>query len=234
MNRQARSLLAWAALCTGAPAAQAQFAVIDVASVTQLIAEVQTLEQQLATARKQLAQAQQAFDSMSGPRGMGRLLAGTPRNYLPPDWTALTGALQASRAYPRLAADLQAALRRNEVLSAPQLASLPPPASAQLQAERQAVALLQSLSHEALANSSDRFAALQQLIDAIGGATDQKAILELQARIAAEGGMLQNERTKLEMLAQSVEAQQRANAQRLRELAIAGHGQFATRFEPRP
>ena len=43
---------------------------------------------------------------------------------------------------------------------------------------------LQSLSHEALANSSGRFAALQQLIDAIGGASDQKAILELQARIS--------------------------------------------------
>ena len=34
-----------------APAARAQFAVIDVASLSQLISEVQVLEQQLATAR---------------------------------------------------------------------------------------------------------------------------------------------------------------------------------------
>jgi type IV secretion system protein VirB5 len=72
------------------------------------------------------------------------------------------------------------------------------------------------------------------LIDAIGGATDQKAILELHARIAAEGAMLQNEHTKLADLYQGVQAQAWANAQRARELAIAGHGQFDTRFQPRP
>jgi type IV secretion system protein VirB5 len=111
---------------------------------------------------------------------------------------------------------------------------LAPAAGAQLQAERQSVALAQSLSHEALANSSGRFAALQQLINAIGSATDQKSILELEARISAESGMLQNEHTKLATLYQAVAAQQRADAQRLRELAIAGNGQFATRFQPHP
>jgi len=42
-------------LCAAAPAVHAQFAVIDVASLTQLVSEVQTLEQQLATARAALA-----------------------------------------------------------------------------------------------------------------------------------------------------------------------------------
>ena len=49
---------------------------------------------------------------------------------------------------------------------------------------------------------SDRFTSLQQLISAIGGATDQKASLDLNARIAAEQGMLQNEQTKLQVLYQ--------------------------------
>lgn len=234
VNRRGRIVVAFVLLLAGAPAAHAQFAVIDVASLTQLISELQTLEQQLATARTALAQAQQEYQSISGSRGMGQLLSGTPRNYLPPDWSALTAQLQGSAGYPRLAADVQAALRTNAVLTAPQLAALSPPAGAQLQAERQSVALLQSLSHEALANSSSRFAALQQLIDAIGSTTDQKAILELQARIAAEAGMLQNEHTKLAMLFQGVEAQQRANAQQLRELSIAGRGQFVSRFQPHP
>jgi hypothetical protein len=46
--------------------------------------------------------------------------------------------------------------------------------------------------------------------------------------------MLENEHTKLAMLFQSIAAQQWANEQRLHELAIAGHGQFASRFQPHP
>jgi type IV secretion system protein VirB5 len=165
---------------------------------------------------------------------MGRLLAGTVRDYLPPDWATVQGALQGSTRYPRFAADVQNAMNATAVLSGPQLAALSPAAGTQLQAWRQTVALLQSLSHESLANSSRRFAALQQLIDAIAQAGDQKAILELQARITAEENMLQNEHTKLQVLYQGVQAQDWANAQRVRELTVAGHGQFANRFQPQP
>jgi type IV secretion system protein VirB5 len=217
-----------------APAARAQFAVIDVASLSQLISEVQVLEEQLATARSELTQAQTEYQSITGARGMGRLLAGTVRNYLPPDWATVQGALQGSARYARLAADLQSAVNTTAVLSGQQLAALSPAASAQLQTWRQTVALLQSLSHESLANSSGRFAALQQLIDAIAQAADQKAILELQARIAGEHDMLQNENIKLQVLFQGAQAQDWANAQRARELAIASHGQFANRFQPQP
>jgi type IV secretion system protein VirB5 len=221
-------------LLGSAPAAHAQFAVIDVASLSQLVSEVQVLQQQLATARGELTQAQTEYESITGARGMGRLLAGTQRNYLPRDWPTLQAALQGSGGYPRLAADLQSATSAAAVLSAQQLATLSPAASAQLQARRQTVALLQSLSHESLANSSSRFSAVQQLIDAIAQAPDQKAILELQARIAAEQGMLQNEQVKQQVLYQGVQAQDWANAQRVRELAVAGHGQFQNRFQPQP
>jgi len=217
-----------------APAARAQFAVIDVASLSQLISEVQVLEQQLATARGELTQAQTEYQSITGARGMGGLLAGTVRNYLPADWATVLGALQGSTHYPRFAADLQRSLNTVGVLSSQQLAALSPVASAQLQAWRQTVALLQSLSHESLANSSARFAAIQQLIDAIAQAADQKAILELQARITGEEDMLQNEGTKLQVLHQAVQAQDWANAQRVRELVVAGHGQFSNRFQPQP
>ena len=54
------------------PLVHAQFAVIDVASVTQLLSEVQTLEQQVQTAKSQLSQAQAEFQSMTGDRGMER------------------------------------------------------------------------------------------------------------------------------------------------------------------
>ena len=122
----------------------------------------------------------------------------------------------------------------DDARDAKQLAALPPQAVAQLQSQRQSAALLLGLTHEALANASGRFAALQQLIDAIGGASDPKAALDLQARISAEAGMLQNEGTKLQVLFQTVHADEQADTQRTRELIIAGHGAFAGRFQPHP
>jgi type IV secretion system protein VirB5 len=234
--KHTRFVVSVSLLLLSAPAAHAQFAVIDVAAVSQLVSQAQQLEQQLATARGQLTQAQAEFQAMTGSRGMQALLGGTVRNYLPPDWATLEGVVQGrtAGAYAALLADVTRAARANAVLSAPQLAALPVGAGQSLQAGRQSAALLESLTHQALANSSQRFAALQQLIDSIGSANDQKSILELGARIAAEGGMLENEHTKLEGLYQSTQAEQWVNAQRARELIVSGHGQFAGRFQPHP
>src|SRR5438067_11102924 len=83
-KREIGFALAFLVLLTATPAAQAQFAVVAVSSKTQLMSQVRTLEQQLATARNQLTQAQAEFDAMTGGRSMERLLGGTARNYLPP------------------------------------------------------------------------------------------------------------------------------------------------------
>jgi type IV secretion system protein VirB5 len=226
------SVIALALLAS--PAAHAQFAVIDIASVTQLLAEVQTLAQQLQTARSQLSQSQAEFQSITGNRGMEQLLAGTPRNYLPANWAALQSAAQPGGAAGALGTEVGAALQAESLLTQAQLASFSPAAVSQVQAQRQSAALLQGLTRQALANASGRFASLQLLINAIGQAGDQKAALDLQARIVAEHGMLQNESTKLQALYQGVQADEQANMQRTRELVVAGHGQFAARFQPQP
>lgn len=228
-------LLVFAVVGGGVPVARAQFAVIDVASVAQLMSEVRTLEQQLTTAQADLAQTQTAYRSTVGDRGMEQLLGGTVRNYLPPSWSSLQGAFQsANSSYPTLSSDLNVALSSNAVLSTQQLAALSPAANQQMQSGRQSVALLQAVSHQALATTSNRFNSLQQLIDAIARAGDQKSALDLHARIGAEAGMLQNEQTKLQVLYQSAQAERWANEQRIREQVVAGHGQFATRFQPTP
>jgi type IV secretion system protein VirB5 len=223
------------ALAAAAPAARAQFAVIDVASVTQLVTEVENLEQALIVAREHLAEAQAQLRSMTGDRGMERLLAGTSRNYLPPDWSQLTAALdETSSAYAALSKAIQQALTEDAVLTPRQLASLSPQGQQQLAADRGTAALLQAVSRQALANASSRFADLQRLIDAIGAASDQKSILDLNARIGAEQAMLQNEQTKLATLVAAAEAQRWADEEQDRERAIAGQGEFATRFQPTP
>jgi type IV secretion system protein VirB5 len=196
---------------------------------------VQTLNQTLSTARGQLTQAQQEFQAITGGRGMQNLLSGTVRNYLPSNIADLTSALgQVNSGFSGLSTAIQAAAQLNAVLTPQQLAVLPADQQARISARRSTIAMLQGITSSALANSSGRFAAIQQLISAIGSAPDQKAALDLQARIGAEAGMLQNEQTKLQSLYQVAQAQQWANVQQDREAVIVGHGQFFERFEPAP
>lgn len=230
-----RLLMFILALGAALPEAHAQFAVIDVAAVTQLVTEVQNLEQALTVARQHLEEAQTELRSMTGNRGMELLLAGTNRNYLPTDWGQLTAALNdTSSAYAALSVSIQQALSEDTVLTPQQVATLSPDGRQQLTDDRETAALLQALSRQALANTSSRFADLQQLINAVGTASDQKGILDLGARIGAEQAMLENERTKLAMLVAAAEAQRWADEEQDRERAIDGQGQFSTRFQPTP
>ena len=221
--------------CLAAESAAAQIPVTDIGAIAQLVSELETLQQQVQTARQQLAQAQSAYQAMTGGRGMERLLMGTVRNYLPSDWSDIQGALNAGNtAFPGLSNALQQAISANAVLSDAQLAFLSPADRQTLQVERQSAAVGQVLAQQALAVTSGRFASLQQLIDAIPGATDEKGILDLQARIGAEQNMLQNEQAKLALLWQAAQAEAAADRLRAREQALAGLGRFAARFQPVP
>ncbi len=200
-------------------------AVVDVRAIAQLKQQITTMRDQLSTARNQLTQAQRQFEAMTGSRGMDQLLRNTVRNYLPPDWQSLQAALDGLQgSYNALAGELQSALRGNAVLSDQQVGRLSVAEREQLESGRRTAALLQVTSRQALEASSQRFAALQQLIDAIPRATDQKAVLDLQARISAEQAMLQNEQTKLMLLYHATEADELARRQRAQELAIQNRG----------
>ena len=230
------SLMCVAASIAITPAARAQWAVIDVPAIAQLVQEVQTMQQQLAIARNELQSTQQALQAMTGDRGMAGLLGGTSRNYLPANWAQVTSALPGRGAggYAGLSTDVQSAMAANAVLSPQRLATLSPADQQQIQASRQWSAMQQALAHAALANASSRFASIQSLIAAISTAADQKAILDLQARISAELGMLQNEQTKGQVLYQATQAQESVLRQQALEHAIEGQGSFETRFQPVP
>jgi type IV secretion system protein VirB5 len=216
------------------PTARAQWAVVDAPAIVQLIQEVQTTAQQLTTAKAQLLQAEQALQTMTGDRGMEQLLSGTNRNYLPSDWAQVNGVLHGAGGFGALSTDVQSVLNANAVLSPQRLAILPSGGRQLIQGERQWSAMQQALSHQALSSASNRFASIQNLISAISSAADQKGILDLQARISAELGMLQNEQLKVQILNQSAQGQQAALRQQAREQVIDGHGSFNGRFQPVP
>lgn len=201
------------------PRARAQFAVIDVSAIRQLVQQVQQMQQALQIAQSQLSQAHQEYQSMTGLRGMQNLLSNINRNYLPPTWPQLPTAL---------ASPIQSQVNTNSVLTAAQVAALSPAEQQQLNAARGNAALLQVATQQAYATTSSRFASVQTLINAIPSATDQKGILELQARIQAEQGMLQTDSTKLNVLYQAAQAQELARRQSAIEQVVAGVGNLRT------
>jgi type IV secretion system protein VirB5 len=224
-----RSLRPWvfsmALLGLGIEPAMAQIPVTDIAALTQLLTQFETMQNQLVTAQNQLTQAESTLQSMSGTRGMQNLLGRVNRNYLPTDWEELAAALnQTGGVYASLANDIRQLTIKNAVLTDAQLAALTPAQRELIESARQNAAGLEGLSRQALATTSKRFAALDGLIDAIGTASDQKSILDLQARIAAESGMLQNEASKLASIYRVTDAEERARLQRTRESALADVG----------
>ncbi|MGH8258874.1 MAG: type IV secretion system protein, partial [Steroidobacteraceae bacterium] len=105
-------------LLAGAPAAQAQWAVVDVGAIAQLLQQVQVLEQALSTAQGELGQARQAYQGMTGDRGMESLLSGVMRNYLPGSSDDLQALLAGgATSYGALGSAMSAIVARNSVLS---------------------------------------------------------------------------------------------------------------------
>jgi type IV secretion system protein VirB5 len=215
MLKQSLVVIAAALTISVTPSVRAQFAVIDVGAIAQLLKEVQQMEQALQVAQNELNQAQQTYQSMTGGRGMQLLLAGTVRNYLPATWPQVSTSL---------AGPIQSTVSANAVLTTAQWSALSPAEQQQLTAARSNAALLQVVASQAYSTTSNRFASVQQLINAIAIATDQKGALDLSARIQAEQGMLQNDQTKLQVLYQLVQAQELTRRQQTREQAIADVG----------
>ena len=199
--------------------ASAQWAVIDVGAIAQLLQEVKQMEQMIQTAQNQLNQAHQEYQSITGTRGMQNLLPGVNWNYLPSSFTQVSSALSGT---------INRQIATNAVLTPAQVAAFSPAEQQQLNAARSNAALLQASSQQAYATASARFISLQSLISAIGAASDQKAVLDLQARVQAEQGLLQNDATKLQLLYQAAQAEEWARRQRASEQVVTSVGSLRT------
>lgn len=230
--------LLFAAVISSAPMqARAGIPVIDITAVMNLIQQIAYWQQQITAMTNQLNQLQQTYNSMTGGRGMEGLLpmSNLQRNYLPPDYSELMQVVNGSSStYAGLSSQLQSIMAANAVLSNTQMGAMSPQQRQTVESGRRASAMLSSFTQSAYQNTSQRFAALQGLIGMIGGASDLKAIQDLQGRVNAEQTMLTNEQTKLQTLYQVAQAEQWAQQQRVREQVIAGHGGFSARFAPTP
>lgn len=212
--------------------------VIDFAAVASLAQQLMAWQQQLSGMQKQYGQLQQSKDqltqtyqAMTGARGMEQLLA-TPasaRNYLPSSHRELMSALSGiPGSYAGIADQVEAIMKANSILSDPQMQALSPEMRQVVEQGRHATAMFGGMTRAAYQHTSERFAALQQLIQHIGSAHDPKAIADLQARIQSEQAMLTNEQTKLQGLYEMARSEEAMRRQRLRERAAADIGSVKT------
>jgi type IV secretion system protein VirB5 len=207
--------------------ARAGIPVIDVANLAQAIQQVLSWAQQYQQMTTQLQQQVQQIQAITGGRGMEALLPMTnaARNYLPPDYSQLMQAVNgASSTYAGLSGQVQSIMAANAVLTSSQLGTMTPQMRQVVEQGRKSAAMLSAMTQTSQQNTSQRFAALQQLITQIGAAGDDKAIQDLQGRIGAEQAMLTNEANKMQALYQMAQADQFLQAQRRREAAIQGVG----------
>lgn len=215
-------------LAFSAPVFAAGIPVIDSAAIAQdaqnFAKQMVEMANQLQTLKSQLEQQLKQYEALTGDRGMGQLLDGQTRNYLPDDWQAVTKLLDSPSGYDSLSNSMQGYLNENKVLSDSEAEKLEPNSKAILEKQRQLYALNRALSEQVYNEASKRVALLQQLTDKIGSATDPKAILDLQARIQSEQTQLQNEAAKIQALSQQIVNEERGLKMQMREHIIKSGG----------
>jgi type IV secretion system protein VirB5 len=203
--------------------------VIDGANLLQAIKQVEAWSQQYAQMQAQIRQLQAQQASMTGDRGMGGLLANQNRTYLPPDWNQAMNTLATpSTGYSMLASTVQQIQQAQSVLTPQEASRLSPQMQQYLTQARRLSASQQAMGQVAYTNAAHRFSLLQRLTDALNGQTDPKAVLDLQARIAAEQVQLQNDQTQLQSLTQLTAAQSQAQQGMANEIRTqtSGTGSF--------
>ncbi|WP_029808349.1 type IV secretion system protein [Vibrio parahaemolyticus] len=190
------------------PAMAGGIPVIDVASLTQSITQVQHMITQIKEMRNQLDTARRNLDSISGVRHMANVI---------------------DSAY-----DTAVDVNPNSILSAAglknasELTKVTGSAADLLNSSNQDTATWLAQSEKSLAQTQERFSDLSGLIARVNAAPEQKDIMDLQARIGAEEVMLQNEMAKLTMLRSQAEANQAIHAQKVRQAAIESSGELRT------
>ncbi len=199
--------IAGASLVAAGVARAGGWPVFDASSFSQLTMTVKTLSQQL-------NELQATYRALNGVRGFGGMLNDPAlRQYLPPEWMKVYDEAMAG-GHAGISGPLQA------VRSAEQLRGSVADAQASITARsRNASMTDKAVGLRAFEGARARLAQIEQLMGQINLTRDPKGIAELQARIAVEQAAVQNETTKLQLVAMLQRAEERLIEQQKSDLA---------------
>ena len=213
-------------LCA-APVAQAQQIVHDPTSYAKLVEDARTTLQQLQALQTQVEQGRQLFDSLNDLSDVNALAGalGLPevRNPLP-DLGSLRAAADGDLSALGRLADRADAIRSRTRLYTPPSGDLPAAEAYYRDSlERAGARTARDLAvGEAIGEASDRrLEGLETLRRALDTAPNARAVMDLEARLAAEQALIQNEQVRLQGLALTQAAEERLEQQRARERAEA-------------
>ena len=211
-----RLKLATAALIAiGGSNAHAQgIPVIDIANLIQTIQQLVNDITKINNQVQQITQLQNQLSSMNGVRNLGNVLnSPSLRNYVPAEAFTVTNAVDSS-GYAGLTGSARTLRDAGMVHNCLDLVG-----SARLSCQ---AALAQPYQHkgllqDAMTAAAGRITQIQALMNQVNATSDQKAILELQARIGAENALLAHEATQIQMLQGLADSDERIARSRDRE-----------------
>lgn len=213
--------LALAGALAFATPASAQLVVHDPTSYASLLRQATTALDQLKELQAQVAEAKRLYDGFntaSGAGGLAALLKTPELRAFVPDVDKYVAAAQGD-----LAALGEIGRRAAEIRAGARLYTAPADDTIAQELERQGdrAARDLALGRAAAEAGGQRLKGLNDLLAALDAAPNARAVMDLQARIAAEQALSLNDQMRLQGLAMAQQAEARLQAQRDRERAAA-------------
>lgn len=205
--------------------ARAQHIVHDPTAYARLVEDARTALEQLRALQTRIEQGQALFESLNSVSDVNALatVLGLPEVRSPlPDLRALRAAADGDLTALGDLAGRADAIRRETRLYTPPSGELSPAEAWYRETlERSGARTARDLAiGEAVNRASDqRLEGLESLRRALDAAPNARAVMDLEARLAAEQALIQNEQLRLEGLALTQAAESRLEEQRAREQA---------------
>lgn len=205
----------------GATTAQAQLAVYDATSYAKLIQQAQTAVSQLEQMKQQVTQGSQLLTSLNQNSNVNALASvlNTPalRQILPDAEAYIAAAKGGLGQLGQIGQQALAIRQTNRLYTPPAGDSLGQDLEAAGNRDARDLAAAQAVGQAA----ATRLQGLQQLQSGLETAPNARAVLDLQARLAAEQAMTANDQMRLQALAMTQDAEGRLARQRAQERAAA-------------
>ena len=202
-------------LASFAPASQTQgIPVIDIANLVQTIMQVLNDVTKIANQVEQIEALQSQLASINGMRNLGNVFDSTTlKNYVPANAYNLVNAIDTG-GYGGLTSTSKTLRDAQMVYNCLDRAGA---ARTDCQAILAQPYQQKGLLQDAMKAASGRLDQIKSLMTQINGTSDQKAVLEIQARIGAENAMLQHEMSQVQMLTGMADSEERIARSRDRE-----------------
>ncbi|MBE7416728.1 MAG: type IV secretion system protein [Ideonella sp.] len=201
-------------LCVATSARAQGIPVIDIANLIQTIQQVINDITKIENQVQQITQLQSQLASINGMRNMGNVFNSTAlHNYVPAEAFNAINAVEQS-GYGGLTTSGRTLRDVGMVYNCLDLAG---PARTRCQAALGQPYQQKGLLQDAMTAAAGRLSQIQALMSQINATGDQKAILELQARLSAENAMLAHETSQIQLLQGMADSEERISRSRDRE-----------------